>query len=43
MRGLHTLAFVVIAIGGPNIIGSNNSPYVFTQEQMGPHDVPQRA
>ena len=39
----YTLAFAVIAIGGPNIGSNNNSPYVFTQEQMGPHDVPQRA
>ena len=36
----YTLAFAVIAVAGPNIVGRNrNSPYAFTKEQMGPHDV----
>jgi hypothetical protein len=35
-----TVGFAVVAIGGPNIIGSDkNSPYAFTPAQMGPHDV----
>lgn len=37
----YTVGFAVVAIGGPNIIGSDkNSPYAFTPAQMGPHDVP---
>jgi hypothetical protein len=36
----YTVGFAVVAIGGPNIIGSDkNSPYAFTRDQMGPHDV----
>jgi hypothetical protein len=36
----YTVVFAVVAIGGPNILGSNkNSPYAFTKAQMGPHDV----
>jgi hypothetical protein len=36
----YTVGFAVVAIGGPNIIGSDkNSPYAFTPAQMGPHDV----
>jgi hypothetical protein len=37
---VYTVAFAVVAIGGPNVLGSNkNSPYAFTRAQMGPHDV----
>lgn len=36
----YTVIFAAVAIGGPNILGSNkNSPYAFTRHQMGPHDV----
>jgi hypothetical protein len=36
----YTVIFAAVAIGGPNILGSNkNSPYAFTRHQMGPHEV----
>ena len=37
---VYTVGFAAVAIGGPNVLGSNkNSPYAFTRAQMGPHDV----
>jgi hypothetical protein len=36
----YTVAFAVVAIAGPNVVGSDrNSPQAFTEEQMGHHDV----
>ena len=36
----YTVAFVVIGVAGPNVVGKNkNTPYLWTREQMGPHDV----
>ena len=37
---LYTVAFAVVGVAGPNIVGHNkNSPYAFTRAQMGHHDV----
>ena len=36
----YTVAFALVAVAGPNLVGRDrNSPYAFTKEQMGPHDV----
>jgi hypothetical protein len=36
----YTVGFAIIAVAGPNIVGSDrNSPHAFTKEQMGHHDV----
>ena len=36
----YTAAFALVAVAGPNLVGRDrNSPYAFTKEQMGPHDV----
>jgi hypothetical protein len=36
----YTVAFALVAVAGPNLVGrDHNSPYAFTKEQMGPHDV----
>jgi hypothetical protein len=36
----YTIAFAIIAVAGPNIVGSDRtSPHAFTKEQMGHHDV----
>jgi hypothetical protein len=36
----YTVAFAVVAVAGPNIVGHDkNSPHAFTAAQMGHHDV----
>jgi hypothetical protein len=36
----YTVAFAVVAVAGPNIVGHDkNSPHAFTKAQMGHHDV----
>jgi hypothetical protein len=37
-----TVAFAVIGVAGPNLVGKDkNSPHAFTEAQMGHHDVAQ--
>jgi hypothetical protein len=34
-----TVAFAVIGVAGPDVVGENkNTLYLWTREQMGPHD-----
>ena len=36
----YTVAFVVIGVAGPNVVGKNKEhPVLWTTEQTGPHDV----
>ena len=36
----YTVAFAVVAVAGPNIVGRDkDSPHAFTAAQMGHHDV----
>jgi len=36
----YAVAFAMVAVAGPNIVAKDkNSPYAFTKEQMGHHDI----